>query len=265
MHQIIWHQQRQLRDPPPSHFSENSGRAIPPKRVSQQGDRKLRSKVKRETIHYFSDPPLQMAGLCNLPDSSVVEKRQRRAEGRFMRGEAWHYALCGACDAPWTAECGGKSLNLIVRLAEPRGAMAAGRENRQDMEAASGVEFSSVWNTRRQKKKTCFVPKYLTGKVSFLSGSTIQRSQLLSVDHLIQCYPVVISYQEKCTCGLQKDPKIILITNVVDAQKTWHNFTVNKMHFDVKLHYNTVISSCSYGKYTHFQCTKLQSCTVFSH
>lgn len=72
----------------------------------------------------------------------------------------------------------------------------------------------------KKKKKTCFVPKYLTGKVSFLSGSTIQRSQLLSVDHLIQCYPVVISYQEKCTCGLQKDPKIILITNVVDAQKT---------------------------------------------
>lgn len=39
-----------------------------------------------------------------------------------------------------------------------------------------------------------------------------------------------------------------------------HNSTVNTMYFDVKLHYNTVIS-----KYTHFQYTKLQSCTVFSH
>lgn len=159
-----------------------------------------------------------MAGLCNLPDSSVVEKRQRRAEGRFMRGEAWHYALCGACDAPWTAECGGKSLNLIVRLAEPRGAMAAGRENRQDMEAASGVEFSSVWNTRRQKKKTCFVPKYLTGKVSFLSGSTIQRSQLLSVDHLIlshaEAQHTAYYALAMCACWLQ-----LLITTTERADK----------------------------------------------
>lgn len=118
-----------------------------------------------------------MAGLCNLPDPLVVETRQRRAEGRFRRREAWHYTLCRACDAPWTAECGGKSLNLIVRLAEPRERWLQGGKTGKTWRLRLG--WSSAQFETPEGKKNCFVPKYLTGKVSFLrSGSTIQRLQV---------------------------------------------------------------------------------------
>lgn len=48
---------------------------------------------------------------------------------------------------PCEQQNGGKSLNLIVRRAEPQGEMSAGRNNRQDMKPASG--WSSALNVSR--------------------------------------------------------------------------------------------------------------------
>ncbi len=110
---------RDTRAFPTPTFLWKVGRSHTPKKSSQQGDRKWRSRVKRETIHYFSDS-LQMSGLCNLPDLSGRDKTGA-GWGWSRQGEAWLCGLCGACDSPWTAECGGKSLNLIVCLIEPQG------------------------------------------------------------------------------------------------------------------------------------------------
>lgn len=54
----------------------------PAQTLSQRGDRKWRSGVKREEIHYFSDPPLAGVRLC------VIYRTREEGEAQRSRAEA---------------------------------------------------------------------------------------------------------------------------------------------------------------------------------